>query len=93
MDAETRAVIEAAAERTAALTAEKTMQKMLIALGVDATEADDILEMQADFRFVRNLRKSTEAVKQKALRTAVGVLVATFIGVMLLKFGWKPVTP
>lgn len=65
--------------------ADAAVARTLVALGIDA---DDPLEMQADFLHLRNWRKSTEAVKRKALLTAVGVIVTGAIGYLLVAFKW-----
>jgi len=55
----------------------------LIHLGLDAKKPIDI---QRDFQFLRDLRKSTESVKGKALVTIVGILIAGGVAVIWLGF-------
>ena len=80
----TREEINELAERAA----DEAVKRMLLALGIDATNPQAILEAQADHRFVRSWRESTEAVKQKAIRTAVGVLVTGVVGYLVVFFKW-----
>lgn len=60
---------------------EKTVNQTLVKLGVDP---EDPLEVQRDFKFVRDWRKSSEAVKRKALLAAVGIVVTGAIGAILV---------
>jgi len=77
---EMREVAEAAADAAVA--------RAFMLLGFDASDAKEVREMQADFLHLRNWRKSTEAVKRKALLTAVGVIVTGAIGYLLVAFKW-----
>ena len=75
----------------AEVTADKSVQKMLVAIGIDASDPESIIKMQADFAHLRMWRESTEAVKRKAYLTAIGVLVAGGLGYLLVAFGWGTV--
>lgn len=52
---------------------EQGVVNALIRLGLDASKP---IDLQRDFQFLRDLRKSTESVKGKALVTIVGILIA-----------------
>lgn len=75
--------------RIAEAAAEKGIQKAFLAIGIDASDPEAIIKMQADFIHLRTWRESTEAVKRKAYLTAVGVLVAGALGYLLVAFGWS----
>jgi preprotein translocase subunit Sss1 len=62
----------------------ETLCQTWVTMGVTLAEDDDCIEMQADFRLLRNWRKSVESVKQKSLITAVGIIVAGVLGMILL---------
>lgn len=69
--------------------ARRAVQDMLLTLGVDTSDPDAVIGMQADFRHLRAWRKSTEAVKHKALLSAVGFIVVAVLGWLLVAFGLK----
>ncbi len=60
---------------------EATVDAILTRLGVDT---EDPIELQRDMQFVRDWRKSTEAVKGKALVTIISVLVCGTAGALFL---------
>lgn len=64
--------------------AKATVNEMLLGLGVDATDPDAIIKMQADFAHLRAWRESTELVKRKGLTAAVTVMVTGFLGLIWL---------
>lgn len=51
----------------------KAITGAFVAIGIDAENA---LEMQQDFAFIRRLREGTESMKNKALITVVGTMIA-----------------
>lgn len=67
--------------------ADKAVQKTLLAIGVNASDPEQILEMQADFLHLRRWRQSTETVKKRALLTAISVIVTGTLGYLWLLFG------
>lgn len=68
--------------------AKAAVRETLLTIGVDTSDSDEILKLQADFRHLRDWRESVDAVKKKALLTAVGIVVTGAIGYLLLLFGW-----
>lgn len=76
-------------EEIAEEAANKAVRKMMIAMGVDISDEGAMIAMQADFRHLRTWRESTDAVKRRALLTAVGVLITGFVGYALVVFGFK----
>lgn len=68
--------------------AKKAVREILLALGIDASNPHSIIEAQADHKFVRDWRESTEAVKSKAIRTAVGIVISGLVGYFVLFFKW-----
>lgn len=65
----------------------ETVAATLIKLGLDA---DDPLELQADMLHLRRWRKSVENAGRQTLMTAVGIIVAGVIGLVLMKIGMGP---
>lgn len=61
----------------------ETIVQTLTSCGVDLSEP---IELQADFRFVRDWRRSTESIRGKAILAAVGLLVVGLLGVLWLGF-------
>ena len=66
--------------------AERAVQKTFLAIGVDIIDSESVIKMQADFHHLRVWRESTEAVKQRALLTCIGVVVAGILGYAALLF-------
>jgi hypothetical protein len=56
----------------AAKAAQTAVKETLTKLGVDH---DDPLEMQADFRWVRDFRKTSAEMRNKSLLALIGILV------------------
>jgi hypothetical protein len=76
--------IEAIAEEAA----DKAIHRLFLTLGIDVTDSKDVIALQADLKHVRVWRESTKTVKDHALRTAIGVIVAGGLGWIGLLF-WK----
>lgn len=51
---------------------EAAVKETLISIGINA---DDAIELQKDHSFVRELRKTHEAVKRKGLMTLAGAVI------------------
>lgn len=62
----------------------ETVAQTLLRLGLDA---EDPIELQADFLHLRKFRKSYEAAGRQTLLTAVGIIVAGILGLIWLKIG------
>lgn len=75
-------------EQIAEEAAEKAIHKFFISLGIDASDPKAIIALQDDFRHVRAWRESTEAAKQHALKTIIGVLLTGALGWIGLMF-WR----
>lgn len=74
----------------AEVAARKAIEELLLALGVDARNPEALLELREDFRHTRLWRRSTEAVRGIALKTAVTVIVTGalgWLGVAIFKQG------
>lgn len=56
-----------------------TVAETLLTLGIDA---DDPIEFQRDMQHLRQWRESMATVKRQSLMTAVGILVAGFLGLL-----------
>jgi hypothetical protein len=55
----------------------QTVSETLISLGIDH---NDPIEMQADFRHLREWRRSVNSVKRYGFMTAVGVVITGLLG-------------
>lgn len=64
----------------------KSVTSTLLSLGIDISNPKEIKETQLDFQHLRAWRESTEAVKRKALLTAVTVLITGAIGYLIIAF-------
>ena len=65
---------------------ERAVKSTLLSLGINIETPAEIVEAQLDFQHLRAWRESTEAVKRKALLTAVTVVVTGAIGYVALVF-------
>lgn len=79
----TEAEIIALVERTASEAASKAVKETLVALGLNV---NDPFEVQADMQHLRAWRHSIGTVKKQGLLTAVGILVAGFIALVVTEF-------
>lgn len=66
--------------------ADRAIQKTLLTIGMDASDPDAAIKLQADMQHLRIWRESTEAVKKRALLTAVGICVTGLIGWLFVAF-------
>jgi hypothetical protein len=72
--------------KTAEEAADRAIGKLFLTLGVDLSDPKAVIAFQDDLRFLARWRDSTQAVKRKALLTAVGVVVSGVVGYLLLAF-------
>jgi hypothetical protein len=75
-------------EAIATRAADEAVRKMLLLLGVDASDDKAILEMQADFKHVRTWRTSIRTVKQQSLAAAIKFLVPAAFTALVIYFGF-----
>lgn len=66
-------------DEIAARAAHRAVEEMLIKLGIDVTSP---IEVQRDMDFVRAVRTTGEAVRQKAFTTTVGVVITAILGII-----------
>ncbi len=66
--------------------AERVVKSTLLSLGINIETPEAIVGAQLDFQHLRAWRGSTEAVKRKALLTAVTVVVTGALGYLALAF-------
>ena len=85
----TRQEVQAISEEAANKAADKAIRGVLLAMGVDISDDEAVLKMQADFRHLRVWRESVDDVKRKTLLTAIGVIVTGVAGYLLIVFGFK----
>lgn len=78
-------------EQIADAAARRAVHELLATLGIDVTDVDALRQMQADMLFLRAWRESAEAVKRKALLTAIGVVVTGALGWVFAAVGWRTV--
>lgn len=77
------AQIKSLVESTAKTVAKETVHETLLQLGADV---DHPLDMQDDFRTLREWRRSMESVRTKAVTVTVGVLVAGLLAAFWMGF-------
>ena len=65
---------------------DRAIEKSFLTLGVNLSDSKTVIAFQNDLRFLANWRESTQAVKRKALLTAVGVVVTCAAGYVLSAF-------
>jgi hypothetical protein len=66
--------------KTAEEAADRAIGKLFLTLGVNLSDPKSVIAFQDDLRFLANWRESTQAVKRKALLTAVGVIITGALG-------------
>lgn len=59
---------------------EKAVKKAFTDVGVKHNDSNDIFEARADFRFLRDLRLLSEAVRNKGIMTVVALLITAMAG-------------
>jgi len=79
----TEAEIMALVQTTAKTVAKETVHETLLQLGADV---DHPLDMQDDFRTLREWRRSMESIRTKAVTVTVGVLVAGLLAALWMGF-------
>jgi hypothetical protein len=76
--------------RIAEEAADRALGKLFLTLGVDLSDPKAVIAFQDDLRFLNQWRDSTQAVKRKALLTAVGVIITGALGYFWLVFRGHP---
>lgn len=76
--------------RIAEEAADRALEKLFLTLGVDLSDPKAVIAFQDDLRFLARWRDSTQAVKRKALLTAVGVIITGALGYFWLVFRGHP---
>lgn len=64
--------------------ADNAVKKVFLTVGVDLTDPKAVIRFQDNLRFLGNWQESTQAVKRKALLTAVGVIITGALGYLFL---------
>lgn len=62
--------------------AREAVSETFLALGIPTETPDAVIEAQRDFQFVRDFRRSTDAVKRQGLLTATILLVSGLAGLI-----------
>ena len=70
----------AAVQETAPIVAEKAIEAVLTKLGINASDAEHMIETQKDMAFMRSLRRSVDEVPKIILKT---ILAAVFFLLIL----------
>lgn len=68
------------AREVARETVKEMWREMFTGLGVDTSDSEAVINMQADFAHLRAWRESTDAVKRYGLKTAVTIIVTGTLG-------------
>lgn len=66
--------------------AKAALREMLVMMGVDANDPKALIEMQQDFAHLRVWRESVEAVRNKGLMVATGILVSGVLAAIWMAF-------
>lgn len=75
--------IEAIASRAADSAARKAVVEVLLVMGVNATESKALLDMQSDFRHLRESRLGREEFVNKSKLALIGVFVTGILAVLV----------
>lgn len=66
--------------------ARETVRETLAGLGVDS---NDVHEVQRDFAFVRDFRRSSQAIKRQGMLTAIAIVTTGLITLVWLSITGK----
>ena len=61
----------------------ETVEETLLTLGVDV---EDPLEMQKDFKMMRDLREGVSTIRRSTIKTIIGVVITGALGLLWLGF-------
>lgn len=78
MPEETREIAQTAAR--------EAVREMMIAMGVDTSSPEAMIEMQKDFQSLRAWRNSVQTVQRQGLITAVGFIIVGVLGILGMHF-------
>ena len=73
-------------DEIASAAADKAVEKTFLLLGVNLSDTDEIKALKADLHHLRAWRESVNTVKNKAIGTAVTVIVTGALGYLWLVF-------
>lgn len=59
---------------------ERTVNKVFLSFGIDASNPSDVLQFQKDLAHLRHWREATSEIQQKGLMTIVTVLITGSLG-------------
>ncbi|MET4696104.1 hypothetical protein [Endozoicomonas lisbonensis] len=71
------------AQRIAKQAAHEAVSELLLRLGIDVNDADEIRSMQADLIYIRQQRKAAEQVGANVRRVALGAFVTGLISLVI----------
>lgn len=77
-------------QQIASAAADEAIRKMLVTLGVDATDADAILKVQKDFAHLRAWRESVDTIKKRTIVSAVTIITGGILGAIWLAIKGGP---
>lgn len=63
--------------------AERVVNRLLLAMGVNASDPQELVNFQKDFAHLRGWRQSMEIVKTKGIAASVGFIVTGSLGYLL----------
>lgn len=64
----------------------RVVKETLLQLGVDVADSENVIEFQADLRYLRKWRKSVDAIESRAFLAAVMTVLAGIAGAAWLGF-------
>ena len=79
----TETISKGEAERIAKQAAHEAVSELLLRLGIDVNDADEIRAMQADLIYIRQQRKAAEQLGTNARRFVLGAFVTGVISLII----------
>lgn len=69
--------------------AEAAIRQFFIKIGVDVTTSKALLEMQADFAFMRRNRVTAEKFREHAAKVTIGAVILGLVSWVATMVAWK----
>lgn len=62
----------------------EVVKQLMLTLGLNTNDPDEILKVQRDFAHLRSWRESVETIKHKSLAAAVWFIVTSSLGLLVV---------
>jgi len=66
--------------------AERVVSRLLLVLGINASDPKELIEFQKDFVHLRQWRTSWDLAKRRGLATTLAFMITAILGYILLLF-------